>query len=196
MAEDCRRKWTTHEGVTAHAPRAGTVVGLQNPPHGVCVHPGLSSIASRCFGKGNVVHVISILSLSVCLPVALCFLSFFLPLYSTVQYDTVQNNLIAKYQYNCTWNVLWCQVRSSHIHANNKTSLYYNNNNNNSSNDNNNNNKGGKKSLINKYMRNLTDIKVAHNDNNTDISVTLFPAERAQRVHIITSNYLFTRSAS
>ena len=63
MAEDCRRKWTTHEGVTAHAPRAGTVVGLQNSPRGTCVHPGLSSLASRCVGKGNVVHVISILSL-------------------------------------------------------------------------------------------------------------------------------------
>ena len=35
-----------------------------------------------------------------------------------------QYNFIAKCQYNCTRNVLWCQVHLSHIHANHKTSLH------------------------------------------------------------------------
>ena len=40
----------------------------------------------------------------------------------------LQYNFIAKCQYNCTKNVFfWCQVHSSHIHSNNKTSLNYNN---------------------------------------------------------------------
>ena len=39
----------------------------------------------------------------------------------------LQYNFIAKCQYNCTRNVLWCQVHSSHIHANHKTSWNYNN---------------------------------------------------------------------
>ena len=38
----------------------------------------------------------------------------------------IQDNFIAKCQYNCTRNVLWCQVQSSHIHANHKA-LNYNN---------------------------------------------------------------------
>ena len=38
----------------------------------------------------------------------------------------IQYNFIAKCQYNCTRNVLWCQVLSSHIHANHKA-LNYNN---------------------------------------------------------------------
>ena len=36
-------------------------------------------------------------------------------------------NFIAKCQYSCTRNVLWCQTQSSHIHANHKTLLNYNN---------------------------------------------------------------------
>ena len=39
----------------------------------------------------------------------------------------IQYKFIAKCQCNCTRNVLWCQVHSSHIHANHKTSLHYNN---------------------------------------------------------------------
>ena len=42
-------------------------------------------------------------------------------------YNTVQYNLIAKCQYtDCTRNVLWCQVHSSHIHSNHKTFNYNN----------------------------------------------------------------------
>ena len=33
-------------------------------------------------------------------------------------------NFIAKCQYNCTRNVLWCQVHSSHIHSNHETLNY------------------------------------------------------------------------
>ena len=36
-------------------------------------------------------------------------------------YSTVQHNFIAKCQYNCTGNVFWCQLHSSHIHVNHKT---------------------------------------------------------------------------
>ena len=40
---------------------------------------------------------------------------------------SLQHNFIAKCQYtDCTRNVLWCQVHSSHIHSNHKT-LNYNN---------------------------------------------------------------------
>ena len=38
----------------------------------------------------------------------------------------ILHSFIAKCQYNCTGNVLWCQVHSSHIHASHKTSLHYN----------------------------------------------------------------------
>ena len=38
----------------------------------------------------------------------------------------LQYNFIAKCQYNCTRNVLWCQVHSSHIHGNHKTLNYIN----------------------------------------------------------------------
>ena len=39
----------------------------------------------------------------------------------------IQYNFIARFQYtDCTRNVLWCQVHSSHIHSNHKT-LNYNN---------------------------------------------------------------------
>ena len=48
--------------------------------------------------------------------------------YNTTQYNKTQYNFIAKCQYNCTRNVLWCQAYSSHIHSNHKTSLNYNNN--------------------------------------------------------------------
>ena len=40
----------------------------------------------------------------------------------------VQYNIVARCQYCCTRNVLWCQVRSSHIHADHETSFYNNNN--------------------------------------------------------------------
>ena len=30
---------------------------------------------------------------------------------------SIDSNFIAKCQYNCTMNVLWCQIHSSHIHA-------------------------------------------------------------------------------
>ena len=44
-----------------------------------------------------------------------------------IQYNTIQHNFIAKCQYNdCTRNVLWCQVHSSHIHSNHKTFNYNN----------------------------------------------------------------------
>ena len=47
-------------------------------------------------------------------------------LHNTLQY-TIQYNLIAQCQYtDCTRNVLWCQVQSSHIYSNHKT-LNYNN---------------------------------------------------------------------
>ena len=35
------------------------------------------------------------------------------------------STLFSKCQYNCTRNVLWCQVHSSHIHANHKASVNY-----------------------------------------------------------------------
>ena len=39
--------------------------------------------------------------------------------------NTIQYNFIAKCQYtDCTRNVLWCQVHSSHIHSNHKTFNY------------------------------------------------------------------------
>ena len=43
-----------------------------------------------------------------------------------IQHNTIQCNLIAKCQYNCTRNVLWCQIHSSHIHTNHKTWNYNN----------------------------------------------------------------------
>ena len=43
--------------------------------------------------------------------------------------STIRHNFIAKCQYSCTRNVLWCQVHSSHIHCNQKTlNLNYNTN--------------------------------------------------------------------
>ena len=67
----------------------------------------------------------------------------------------IQCNFIAKCQYNCSRNVLWCQVQSSHIHSNHKTSLNYNRKQTSTFH---------KKSFINKYMKNPTNIKlcVAH----------------------------------
>ena len=61
---------------------------------------------------------------------------------------SVQYNFIAKCQYNCARNVLWCQVHSPCIHSNHKTINY------------NNSKQTGKRSLINKYMRNPTGIKL------------------------------------
>ena len=43
-------------------------------------------------------------------------------------WNDLQYNLTATCQYNCTRNALWCQVHTSHIHTNHKTSLNYNNN--------------------------------------------------------------------
>ena len=41
--------------------------------------------------------------------------------------NTIQYNFIAKCRYtDCTRNVLWCQVHSSHIHSNHKTFNYNN----------------------------------------------------------------------
>ena len=54
-------------------------------------------------------------------------LSFhFVPRHFTpVFYNTIQHNFIAKCQYtDCTRNVLWCQVHSSHIHSNHKPFNY------------------------------------------------------------------------
>ena len=43
------------------------------------------------------------------------------------QYNTIQYNFIAKCQYtDCTRNVLWSQVHSSHIHSSHKTFKYNN----------------------------------------------------------------------
>ena len=75
----------------------------------------------------------------------------------TCFYSTIQHNSIAKCQYNCTRNVLWCQVHSSHTHANHKTSSNYNNSKQTSP---------GKTSFINKYMRNPTDIKLCISHKN------------------------------
>ena len=50
---------------------------------------------------------------------------------------------------------MWCQVRASHIHANHEKSLNYNNS-----------KHPGKKSFINKYMRNPTDIKLCMSHTN------------------------------
>ena len=47
------------------------------------------------------------------------------PQYNTIQ-NTIQYNFIAKCQYNCTRNVLWCHVHSSYIQSNHETSLNYN----------------------------------------------------------------------
>ena len=63
--------------------------------------------------------------ISIYLSIYLCsyiclYLSFYL-----FQYNTIQYNFIAKCQYtDCTRNVLWCQVHSSHIHSNHKTFNY------------------------------------------------------------------------
>ena len=59
--------------------------------------------------------------------------------------------LSIKCQYNCTRDVSWCQVHSSHIHVNHKIWLDYNNS-----------KHRGKTSLINKYMKNPAVIKCAH----------------------------------
>ena len=42
----------------------------------------------------------------------------------THTHNTIQYNYITKCQHNCTRNVLWCQVHSSHIHTNHKTLDY------------------------------------------------------------------------
>ena len=45
--------------------------------------------------------------------------------YTIQYYNTIQYNFITKCQYtDCTRNVLWCQVHSSHIHSNHKTLKY------------------------------------------------------------------------
>ena len=47
--------------------------------------------------------------------------------FETAQTWSIQYNFIAKCQYtDCTRNVLWCQVHSSHIHSNHKTFNYNN----------------------------------------------------------------------
>ena len=64
-------------------------------------------------------------------------------------YNAIPYNLIAKCQYNYTRNVLWYQAHSSRIRASHKTSLNYSNR-----------KHRGKNSLIKKYMRNPTDVKL------------------------------------
>ena len=66
-------------------------------------------------------------------------------------------SLIAKCQYNCTRNVLWCQIHSLHIRANHFFFFFYLKNDNSSSSK-----LWGKNKLINRYMRNPTDAKAAH----------------------------------
>ena len=61
----------------------------------------------------------------------------------------VQYNIVAKCQYSCTRNVSWCQIHSSCIHANHRTSLNYSNS-----------KHWGKKSRINKYLKNPSDTKL------------------------------------
>ena len=34
-----------------------------------------------------------------------------------LEYNAIRYSFIAKCQYSCTWNVLWCQVHSPHIPA-------------------------------------------------------------------------------
>ena len=63
---------------------------------------------------------------------------------------TVQYNFIPKCQYKCTRIVLWCQLHSSHIHSNHKTSLNYNNSK----------KHPGTKSFINGYTENPSGIKL------------------------------------
>ena len=46
--------------------------------------------------------------------------------HSYAAFYTIQYSFIAKCQYNCTRNVLWCQVHLGHIYSNHKT-LNYNN---------------------------------------------------------------------
>ena len=83
---------------------------------------------------------------------------YFMSIHSKVIFDPHRQNFflflliyyfIAKCQYSCIRNVSWCQVHSSHIQANHKTSL-----------DCNKSKQPGKKSFINKYLRNWTDIKL------------------------------------
>ena len=57
----------------------------------------------------------------------LFFFFFFFCLWVWVEEFLIQCSFIAKCQYNCTRNVLWCQVHSSHIHTNHKPSLGYSN---------------------------------------------------------------------
>jgi len=61
----------------------------------------------------------------------LIYLCFFSVIHSFISFThhsvtiTIQYNFIAKCQYtDCTRNVLWCQVHSSHIHSNHKTFNY------------------------------------------------------------------------
>ena len=63
---------------------------------------------------------------------------------------TILYNFIAKCHCNCMRNGLRCQAHSLHIHANQKTKLNYNSK------------LWGKKSLVNNYMKNWTDIKAAY----------------------------------
>ena len=55
------------------------------------------------------------------------FFFFFFCLWVWVEEFLIQCSFIAKCQYNCTRNVLWCQVHSSRIHTNHKPSLGYSN---------------------------------------------------------------------
>ena len=65
---------------------------------------------------GNVTKVITLIVYSEC-----GLLPGFQPLNNTMQY-----NFVVECPYNCTRNILWCQVHSSHIHSNHET-LNYNN---------------------------------------------------------------------
>ena len=76
----------------------------------------------------------------------------------------IQDDFVAKCQCSSTGTVLWCQVRSSHIHANHKA-IYSNNS-----------KRCGERSQINKYLKNPTNIKYLKYPTNvraTDITSEL-----------------------
>ena len=91
---------------------------------GLCVYAG-----GGCIGVGGCCFFLSFSFLFSFVVAFLFFLFFFFffCLWVWVEEFLIQCSFIAKCQYNCTRNVLWCQVHSSHIHTNHKPSLGYSN---------------------------------------------------------------------
>ena len=97
--------------------------------------------------------------------------------------------IIAKCQYSCTRNVLWCRVLSSHIHANYKTSSERKKKTGN-------NKHPAKKSFINKYMRNPADTKLCISHKFGLLEIYLFKSIVLIKAIIIISMPYFDRPYS